>query len=352
MQVHVARPAVAARVTLADAVREGAATGLHEILRSRTVPVVGIVAIPGHTPAPAHLVTIPFALTLIAGIEGCRLGLALSLVIATASSTTSREVSVVHIVGIRHDGIAHSSEGFHGRQTETVAIVGTIAEVGISLYAIAGAALGDELECEVVITIVDTRHSRQVTFIVVGLHLIDHIRRQVLHHGVVVARHEVTTVELELAHFLTVDADLAVVVDLRTGERLHQSLNHRTFRHTEGIGVIDYRIVADHHLRQIGGDDSLVELHGAGFHRDGAYGEVPAPLLVESTIVVLVTEEGDFHQILTCRHIIKCKAAVVVRERTAHECRVEFAGCFLCQTIKLDGTLWHGRVVFFVDNAA
>ena len=305
MQVHIARPTVVARITLADAVREGTATGLDEVLRSRTVPVVGIVAVPGHTSAPSHLITIPFALTLIAGVEGSRLGLALTLVITSSSSTTSREVSVIHVVGIGHESIAHRTEGFHCCQTQTIAIVGTIAQIWISLYTVAGTALGDKLECEIIITIVDTRHARQVALIVVGLYLIDYIRGQVLHHGIIVARHKVTTVEFELTHFLTIDTDLAIVVDLCTWEGLHQCFDDRAFWHTEGIRIIHHRIITNHHLGEIGSNHGLVELHRAGFHRNGTYGEVPTPLFVERLIVVLVAKEGYLHQILTCRHIIK-----------------------------------------------
>ena len=295
MQVHVTRPTVVTRVTLADAIRESTATGLDEVLRSRTVPVVSIIAVPCHTSAPTHLIAIPFSLTFVAGIKGCGLGLSLTLVIASSTSTTSREITVVHVIGIGHEGVAHRTEGFHCCQTQTIAIVGTITQIWISLYTVAGTALGDELECEVIITIVDTRHTRQVALIVVGLYLIDYIRGQVLHHGIVITRHEVATVEFELTHFLTIDTDLAIVVDLCTWEGLHQCFDDRTFWYTESISIIHHRIVADHHLRQIGGNHCFVELHGTGFHRDSTYSEVPTPFLVDCTIVVLVAKEGYFH---------------------------------------------------------
>ena len=41
---------------------------------------------------------------------------------------------------------------------------------------------------------INARDAAQVTLLIIGLHLVDHIRRQVLHHSTVVARHEVATV--------------------------------------------------------------------------------------------------------------------------------------------------------------
>ena len=160
MQVHIARPTVVARIALTDTVRKGAATGLDEILRSRTVPVVGIIVVPGHTSAPAYLTAIPFPLVLIAGVECSSLGLSLTLIVTSSTSATPREVSVVHVVSIGHECIAHVTERFHCRQTQTVAMFGPIAQIRIGLYTFAGTTLGHEFEREIIISVIDTRHTR------------------------------------------------------------------------------------------------------------------------------------------------------------------------------------------------
>ena len=188
-------------------------------------------------------------LLLITDVQRTSLRFTLSLSVATASSTSSTEVAVIHVVGITHKRIAYVAERFHGCQTDTIASVGTNTDVRIGLQTFSGAALGHKFQHEVVVTIVNTRHAAQVTLLVIGFHLVNDIRGQVLHHGVVVARHEVTSVQFEAFHVLTVDGDFSVVINLGTRQRLYQSLNDRPFWHTISIGIIHHRIVLDNHLR-------------------------------------------------------------------------------------------------------
>ena len=252
LQIHVARPVVVARIVLTDAVREGSATRIDKVLRSRLVPVVGVATRPRHSPTPLHL------LVFVAGIQRCRLRLALTLVVAATTSATSREVAVVDIVGITHKRIAHGTKGFHGRQSDAVAPIRADAKVGIGLQTFAHASLGHKLQHEVVVTVVQSRHPCQVALLLVSLHLVNHIRRQVLHHCIVVARHEVATVHLEFPHALAVDADLAVVVNLRARQCLHQRLDDAALGNTEGVGIVHHRVVLHQHLRQIGGYHRLL----------------------------------------------------------------------------------------------
>ena len=259
MQVHVAPPAVVARVALADAVREGTSTGVDETLRSRPVPVVRIAVIPSHASAQLHLV-----LFLVADVQRTGLRLALSLSVAASPSSASAEVTVVHVVGVPHKRIAHVTKGLHRRQTDAVATVRTDAHVRIRLQTFSDTTPCDKLQHEVVVTVVDTRQAAQVALLVVGLHLFHHIRGKVLHHRIVVARHEVPAVQPEALHVLAVDADLAVVVDLRTGQRLHQRLDDRTLGHAVGIGIIHHRIILDDHLRHVGRHHRLFQVGGIG----------------------------------------------------------------------------------------
>ena len=152
LQVHVSRPAVCPGIILADAAREGPATGIDKTLRPRAVPVVGIVVIPCHAPAHPEVLAI-----LVTHVERRRLGVALSAAIATAPAATAREIAVVHIVGIAHEGVAHVAERFHSRQTHAIAVVGAIAQVGVHLESLSRTFLRDELQHEVVVAVVDAR---------------------------------------------------------------------------------------------------------------------------------------------------------------------------------------------------
>ena len=314
LQVHVSRPAVVSRIALADAVRERASACCHEALRRRAVPVVGIVARPCHSSAGLQVLVI-----LVADVEGTRLGGALAVVVAPSAPASSREIAVVHVVGIPHEGVSHGAEGLHGRQSYAVAAVGAYAHVGVHLQAVACAALGNKFQHEVVLAVVDVGHSRQVAFLIVGLHLVDDIRWQVLHHGIVVSRHEVASVHLEFLHTLAVDGDGAVVVDFRTGQCLHQCLDDRAFGHAEGVGVIYQRVVLHHHLRDVGRHLCPFQLHGVGFHQYLAQGEPLSALLGHLARQLLVSQVADAQQVGACRHAADGEMAVVAGGGSRHE---------------------------------
>ena len=235
---------------------------------------------PCHTSTHAQLFAILFFIALITGIQCSSLCFTLAVAVAASSSSTSGKVAVVHVVSIAHEGVANGTERFHGRQTDAIAVVCTITHVGVGLYTVAGTALGGELQYEVVVAVIHSRHAAQVALLVVGLHLVYDVRRQILHHGIVVSRHEIAAIHLELPHLLAIDGDFSVVVNLSARQHLHQCLDDRAFRHTEGISVVDHSVVLDHHLRNISRNDSLTQLDGVNIHHHVAQSQSPVVCLV------------------------------------------------------------------------
>ena len=307
LQVHVSCPVVIARIALTDAVREGTASGVDEVLRSRSVPVVGIIAGPGNTSANPQI-----SCLLVADIQCRCLRFSLSLVITTTSTTTTREVSVVHVVGITHEGIAHITKRLHGGKTNTIAVICTVAHIGVHLQAVTRATLGFKLQHEVVITIIDIGHPRQVALLIIGFYLVNHVRRKVLHHRIVVSCHEVTTVEFEPPHLLTIDRYTAVIIDLGARQHLYQRLNNRSFRHTESIGVIYQRIIFHHHLGDIGQHHGLIEHHGITLHSDLSQSQCTTVYLCKLTVYHLVAQIADAQQVVTGTQGIEHKTSVLV----------------------------------------
>ena len=84
LKVHVARPAVVARIALADIVRKGTTTRVDEVLRPCATPVVGTAMRPRHTAAHPQVLVV-----LVADVEGGCFRVTLAVAIATTSSATT-----------------------------------------------------------------------------------------------------------------------------------------------------------------------------------------------------------------------------------------------------------------------
>ena len=110
---------------------------------------------PRHTAAHPQVFVV-----LVADVEGGCFRVTLAVAIAPTTSATTREVAVVHVVGIAHESITHRTKRLHRRQANAIAMVGTVAHVRIHLQAVAGTSLRHKLQHEVVVAVIDTRQSR------------------------------------------------------------------------------------------------------------------------------------------------------------------------------------------------
>ncbi len=96
--------------------------------------------------------------------------------------------------------------------------------------------------------------------LLVHLHLVHHIGRQVFERNSRVALEEVLTVDQQVAHEFPVHGDAAAVLYLHARQLFHQSVEHRSFRQLEGIGVVDQRVVLHHHHHLRGLHHGLFQL--------------------------------------------------------------------------------------------
>ena len=79
----------------------------------------------------------------------------LTIAVTPTSSTSSREVAVVHIVGIAHERVAHISKGLHGGQSGTITMIRSVTKIGVGLQTASGTLFDGELHHEVILTIID-----------------------------------------------------------------------------------------------------------------------------------------------------------------------------------------------------
>ena len=197
-----------------------------------------------------------------------------------ATAATTAEAHVVGVVAIQHGHHAVVALHHHAEDAARIAVLRAHAQVDVHHLATVHALSQAEVEHRLLIAVIDAGDAAQVALLVVGTDALHDVGGQVLQRSLRVA--ELLVVHLDLAHRLTVDLDVAVVVHLGTGQALHQLLHHRALGGLEGIGIIYQRVALRlhagnvlHHLdalQHLGVDFNLqrAQLHGAAAHRHGA----------------------------------------------------------------------------------
>ncbi len=163
---------------------------------------------------------------------------------ATAAEATAAATAEAHVVGIVGVGHAHQAvvaTHEHAEQAGRVAVLGANAEVGVSHRATVHALTQAEIDDRLLVAVVNAGDTSQVALLVVGANALHNVGGQVLHSRSGVAK--LFAVDFDLRHRLTIDLDVAVVVDLSAGQTLHQLFHNRAFGGLKGIGII-YNCVA------------------------------------------------------------------------------------------------------------
>ena len=158
-----------------------------------------------------------------------------SVVPAPARRTaTARKALVVHVIGrthYRHLGFVHEAVQ---HKAAHIAVFRPSGHVGITEPTLVHAFLYGQVEHRLLLTVVNTGDTCQIGLLVVGFQLLYHIYRQVLQTGLYVSTEELLAVDHNLRQVLTVDFHITLVVNLRTGQLLHQLLEHGSLGGTIG----------------------------------------------------------------------------------------------------------------------
>ena len=100
--------------------------------------------------------------------------------------------------------------------------MGANSKVNVGEYSFVHASLDSEVEDSLLIAIVDTGDTAEVTLLVVCFDGVYYRCRQVLHCRLCIAGHEFLSVNENLLDGLTVDLDCSVVADLGARKFLHE----------------------------------------------------------------------------------------------------------------------------------
>ena len=169
-------------------------------------------------------------------IVGCQ-HLACIQSIATTKATswpTATETTVTGIIGITEKHKAVITVEISPHTSGTIPIFITYTEVDIRHQTLVHTLLHIEVEHGLFLTIINTRHLREITFLIVSLDLINNTGWQVLEGSLGISRHELLAVNEDFLHLFTIDFDGTVIAHLSTRQTFHEFFHHRTFRCTIG----------------------------------------------------------------------------------------------------------------------
>ena len=215
------------------------------------------------------------------------------------TSPAAREALVVDVVHGAYEGhlglvpeVVHHSAG-------RVAVLRASGHVGVAEPAGIHLLLHGEVEHGLLLPVVDAGDAGQVGLLVISLQVLDDVHGQVLQPGGHVAAEELLAVHHYLGHVLAVYLHVAVVVNLGSGQLLHQLFEHGSLGGAVGRGVVLQRVLHDLHLRGLAHDHRFAQQHGIRLHLQRAHllrtrgGGEP-----EGKVTALVAHVGHLQQIV------------------------------------------------------
>ena len=135
----------------------------------------------------------------------------------------------------------------------------TARNVEIGHVATVHALLDGEVDNGLLIAVFNTCNTCLIGLLVVELHVLDDIHRDIFQGSLNVTQHELLTIKQDFLDHLAIDGDVAILVNLSTWDALNQFLNGRAFGCTVGIWIIHQRILLDDNLGSTPRDNHLFQ---------------------------------------------------------------------------------------------
>ena len=148
-----------------------------------------------------------------------------------------------------------------------ITVFRTISHIRIAEPPLIHTFLHGKVEHRLLFTVIYTGDACQVGLLIVGFQFINYIHRQVLQARLYIAPEELFAVHHDFLQLFAVNRHIAVIIDFRTGQFLHQFFQHRPFRRAISRGTVHQRIFHHLHLRRFRHYHSLGKHNGIRFER-------------------------------------------------------------------------------------
>ena len=201
----------------------------------------------------------------------------------------------------------------HAEEPPQVAVFRTQASLGVGQDVAVELAFQVDVHHIVFLLYVAADTFAQPGRLVVYLQVLHRIVGQVVEHELVLAAEEVLSVQEQVVDALSVDVDVAVLLQLGTRELSYQSVEHRTFGQVEGSGIVDDGVAAILYLHLGARNDHAVEVYllvdvATALHQQSRHLEPFVAAYLRQLVgcpEVVVAFEGGMEEVslLTSRHL-------------------------------------------------
>ena len=146
----------------------------------------------------------------------------LTLTSPSASTASTRETHIIHIVSTRKEHHLHVILHHSTHTSACITVLSTYGKIDIGHQTAIHTFLDTEVEDSLLLTILDARDTRQIALLIIGTDAFNDVRGQVLQGRLRITRHELLTIDENLLDLLTIDLDSTIVADLSTREALDE----------------------------------------------------------------------------------------------------------------------------------
>ena len=329
LQSHTSIPTIGTGEILAVAVAERRSRAAHEILRRPTNGGITVTMVP-----PDATIQLQAVFLLVVQVDARHLSGCQTLAASTPTTTTTgRETHIVDIVGTGHQEdfqiVLHPAS----EDATAIAFLCACRQIGIKHETFVHTTLDTKIEHRLLLTIIDTADTCQVTLLVVGLHPLNDRGRQVLHSRLGIARHELLAIDHDFLYLLTIDSNLTIVIDLSTRQTLHQLFDHGTLGGAVCRGVIYEGVGLQRYLGSLSGHGGTLQHDGIGLHGQLTQRQVLVGTYRHTLGIRLEAHTGNLKDILACCRSLYMETSLQVGQRTSHKraVRLQQPDTGLCQ---------------------
>ena len=184
---------------------------------------------------------------------------------ATATESTSAAIGeplTVEVVGRQNQCILRHIVEVVCHVLEPVAVLCSVAGIGIGEEAVSHALLHLQVEHSLLLAVINACNARKIALLVIELDLVDSIHRDILECHILVCAEEVLSFHKYAVDRLAVKLYGTVILNCHSRVLLYEFFEHRALCHAESRGVIHQCISRSRNGRNFGNHQSFIEQLG------------------------------------------------------------------------------------------